>query len=431
MSLDRRTFVHRMGLGALGALAAAGPLSALPAPVAPAPALPAYDPAHPDEYWRAVRAQYPLRDDPLYLNTGGLGPTPQRVLDRVYGTMTEMQEHSEPEHERRIKPARRALASFLGARPDEVCFTRNTTEGNSIVAAGLALNPGDEVIFETHAHPGGSYPWFNQVQRHGVVVKLFEPDVTSAEANVARIAALITPRTKVIQVSHIVCTTGLVLPVRAIADLAHQHGAWFHVDGAQAVGMIPVDVGALGCDSYAFSGHKWLGGPHETGGFFIRRDRLEQVAPVEIGSYSGDLPFLPGVIKLEDSAVRHEYGTRNLGLIAGLAEAIRFQLELGRDRIAAWSRGLATGLAAGIEDIPGLTVLSPRDPVLRSAMVTFSLRHVTAGRLTRYLGKRHRLRTRPVTEQGLQAVRVSTHVFNSRADCDRVIAALRAAAHDL
>ncbi len=427
MPLDRRTFVQSVGLGALGALAA-GPLAGA---AAAAVALPAYDPAQPDGFWRAVRAQYPLQDDPLYLNTGGLGPVPQRVLDRVYATMTEMQRHSEPEHERRIEPARRALAAFLGAQPAEVGFTRNTTEGNSIIAAGLALEAGDEVILETHAHPGGSYPWFNQAQRRGIVVKLFEPDVTSAEANVARIAALVTPRTKVIQVSHIVCTTGLVLPVRAIADLARRHGVWFHVDGAQAAGMIPLDLAALGCDSYAFSGHKWLGGPHETGGFYLRRDRLGQVAPVEIGSHCGDLPFLPGVIKLEDSVVRHEYGTRNLGLIAGLVEAVQFQLELGRDRIAAWGHGLAAHVAAGLADIPGVTLLSPRDPALHSAMTTFSLRDVTAKRLSDYLKKKHRLRCRPVTEQGLQAVRVSTHVFTSRADCDRVIAALRAAAHDL
>jgi len=428
MNLDRRTFVQSVGLGALGALAGAAPLeAATPAAVS----LPGFDSARPEDFWRAVRAQYPLRDDPVYLNTGGLGPTPQRVLDRVFATMTEMQEHSEPEHELRIEPARRVMAAFLGVRRDEVCFTRNTTEGNSVIAAGLALAPGDEVIFESHAHPGGSYPWFNQVQRRGVVVKLFEPDTTSAEGNVARIRTLLTPRTKVVQVSHIVCTTGLVMPVPAIAALAHAHGAWCHVDGAQAVGMIPVNCDALGCDSYAFSGHKWLGGPHETGGFYLRHARLSEVAPVEIGSHAGELPFLPGVIELKDGAVRHEYGTRNLGLVAGLAEAMRFQDEIGRDRIAARGRELANHLLGAFGGISGIGILTPRDEALRGSMVTITHPRATAAKFSAYLKKRHRLRCRPVSEQGLQALRVSTHLSNSHAECDRVVAAVQASLRDL
>jgi hypothetical protein len=181
------------------------------------------------------------------------------------------------------------MAAFLGVRPDEVCFTRNATEGNSIIAAGLALQPGDEVIFETHAHPGGSFPWVNQATRRGVHGEAVRARPASPKANLARIRELITPRTKVIQVSHITCTTGLVFPVTAIADLARSRGIWFHIDGAQSVGMIPVNLDAIGCDSYAFSGHKWLGGPHETGVLYIRRDRLEAVAPTGIGAYSGEL----------------------------------------------------------------------------------------------------------------------------------------------
>ena len=434
MRLDRRTFVQSVGLGALGALAGAAPLAAAPpaAPAQPAlPVLPAYDAARPDAVWRAVRALYPLRDDPVYLNTGGLGPVSQPVLDRVGATMAEMQAHSEPEHERRIEPARQAMARFLGARPDEICFARNATEGNSVIAAGLALAAGDEVIFESHAHPGGSYPWCNQVQRRGVVVKLFEPDPASPEGNVARIRALLTPRTKVIQVSHITCTTGLVMPVAAIAALAHAHGAWCHVDGAQAAGMIPVDCPALGCDSYAFSGHKWLGGPHETGVLYLRRARLEEVALTGIGSHSGELLFLPGVVQLEPGAHRHEYGTRNHGLIAGLIEAVRLQEAIGRDRLAAYGRAMATRLQAELGAIPGVELLTPRADALRASITTFQLPRVPAAKLNDYLKRRHRLRCRPVTEQGLQAVRVSTHLAKSPAECERVIVAVRAAAREL
>ena len=423
MSLDRRTFLHGLGAGTLGALTGG---AAFAATGRPGLALPEYDPARADAFWRAVRDQYPLRDDPLYLNTGGLGPVSQPVLDQVFETTRQLQEHSETGHPL-FEPARQVMARFLGAKPEEVCFVRNATEGNSIIAAGLALAAGDEVIFETHAHPGGSFPWFNQARLRGVKVLLFEPDPTSPEANLARIQALVTPRTKVIQVSHITCTTGLVMPVRAIADLARVRGLWFHVDAAQSVGMIPVDLAGLGCDSCAFSGHKWLGGPHETGVLYIRQSRLEEVAPTGIGAYSGELPQLPGEIKYFGAASRHEYGTRNAALVAGLAEAVHLQERIGRDRIAAHGRELATRLLTELAGIKDIEVLTPRPDELRASLTTIRHTRADAGRFFEYLLTKHRLRCRPVTEQGLNAIRISTHVFNSATDCDRVIAAVRAA----
>lgn len=428
MSLDRKTFLHRLGAGAVAVAAAGVGRAAGTGPAADT--LPAFDAARPDEFWRRVRAQYPLKDDPLYLNTGGLGPASQPVLDRVAATTLALQEHSETGHSL-LAPAREVLAHFLGAQPDEVCFVRNATEANSIIAAGLALAAGDEVVFESHAHPGGSFPWLNQARQRGVVVRIFEPDHSSAEGNLARIRELLSPRTKVIQVSHITCTTGLVFPVAAIAELARSRGLWFHIDGAQSAGMIPVDLAAISCDSFAASGHKWLGGPHETGGLFIRRDRLEAVAPTGIGAYSGELPQLPGEIKYHGAASRHEYGTRNAALITGLAEAVRQQERIGRDRIAAHGRELATMVHDGLAGMADITVLTPGSDELRASITTFRHARADAGKLFGYLHDRHRLRCRPVTEQGLNAVRVSLHVFNSRADAARVIAAVRAAAHDL
>ncbi len=426
MTVDRRTFLQGIGAGALGALAGFTPASAAAAETA----LPAFDATQADAFWRAVRALYPLHDDPLYLNTGGLGPVSQPVLDTVTAVTRKLQEHSETGHGL-LEPARVTLARFIGAQPEEVCFVRNATEGNSIIAAGLALAAGDEVIFENHAHPGGSFPWLNQARLRGAVVRVFTPDPTSAEANLALIRGLLTPRTKVIQVSHITCTTGLVFPVAEIAELARARGVWFHVDGAQAAGMIPLDLAALGCDSYAFSGHKWLGGPHETGVLYLRRDRLEAVAPTGIGAYSGELPQLPGEISYFGAAARHEYGTRNAALVSGLAAAVRLQAQLGRDRIAAHGRELTAQLIDGLSGTTDIEILTPRPAEMRAAITTIRHARADAGKLFGYLHEKHRLRCRPVTEQNLGAVRISTHVFNSATDGARVIAAVRAAARDL
>jgi selenocysteine lyase/cysteine desulfurase len=425
MMIDRKTFVRRVTMGAVTALVASSANAERPDAK-----LPAFSSAEPDQFWRAVRAKYPLHDDPLYLNTGGLGPTSQPALDAVVATMTRLQEHSETGHDL-FDPARQKMARFLGAQPDEVCFTRNATEANSVIAAGLALVAGDEVIFDSHAHPGGSFPWLNQARQRGIVVKLFEPDPAGVEENVERIRTLVTDRTRVIQVSHITCTTGLVLPVRRLAEFTRERGIWLHVDGAQAVGMIPVDCHELNCDSYAVSGHKWLGGPHETGCLYIRRSQLEAVAPTGIGAYSGELAQLPGELTYRAAASRHEYGTRNAALISGLMAAVDLQEAIGRDRIAEHGRQLAKELIDDLRGVDGIDVLTPLVDDLRASIVTIRHRRADAAKFFNYLLKQHRLRCRPVTEQRLEAVRVSLHVFNSRADCARVASAVRSAATQL
>lgn len=429
MKLNRRNFVRSLGVGALGTLIIPVALAKSRRPVAPI-SIPAYDPKRDADFWRAVRTQFPLLEDPAYLNTGGLGPASQPVLDAVFTTMKQLQEHSETGYEI-FEPSREAMAHFLGTKTTEVCFTRNATEGNSIIAAGLDLRPGDEVIFESHAHPGGSFPWFNQEKLRGIKVRLFEPDPASPDGNLARIRALVTPRTKVIQVSHITCTTGLVFPVHAIAEFAQSRGIWFHIDGAQSVGMIPVNLDTIGCDSYAISGHKWLGGPHETGVLYIRHAKLDAVATTSVGAHSGELAHLPGKLALGDGAIRHEYGTRNAGLVAGLAQAVRLQESIGRERIAAHGRDLATRLLNEFAKIPGVIVLTPRHDEMRASITTISHPRAEAGKLFEYLVKKHGLRCRPVTEQGLQAVRISTHVFNSHAECDRIIAGVQASSREL
>lgn len=425
MNLDRRSFLQAIGVGTAGALAGC---TSLPAKTAAAPvALPDFDAVGSEAFWRAVRAQFPLLPEPVYLNTGGLGPASQPVLDRVFGMMSKLQEHSETGHEH-IQPSRETMAKFLGANPDEVCFTRNATEGNSVIASGLSLREGDEVIFESHAHPGGSFPWFNQAKLRGVKVLLFEPDPSSPEANLKAIRDLISPRTKVIQVSHITCTTGLIFPVNEIAALAHEHGIWFHIDGAQSVGAIPVNLHAIDCDSYAFSGHKWLGGPHETGVLYIKHARLDAVAATGIGSYSGELPLLTPTsqIKYADAASRHEYGTRNVGLIVGVAEAVRLQERIGVARVAGHGRELATRLQQELGALPGLEILTPRHDAMRGSITTIRHPRAESAPFFDFLYKQHGLRCRIVTEQGLRALRISTHVFTSHADCDRVVAGVKA-----
>jgi len=422
--MQRKSFLQTLTLGSMGTL---GALLSRPLQAETTDA-PTWDPAAfagtDSDFWAMVRRQYPLRSEPVYFNTGGLGPATYGTIDVFHRTMMELQTMSETGHSK-FEPARATVASFIGADPNELAFTRNATESNSIIAAGLSLKPGDEVIFESHAHPGGSFPWLNMQKVKGIKVKIFEPSARSLQENLDRIAKLITKRTKVIQLSHITAPTGIVFNAKVIADMAHSKGIWFHVDGAQSLGMIPIDVHAMGCDSYASSGHKWLGAPHETGLLYIKASRLDEVTPFHIGAYSNKDYKLPDQFSYTPSAVRHEYGTRNAATVVAIAAATEFHKAIGTQKIAQYGHHLATYLQEGVRKLPKVEILTPEDPTMRASMTTIRHREVPWDKLNAYFGSEHKLRTRVVTEEGLNAVRISTHIYNNEEQVDRVLQALR------
>lgn len=418
MNIGRKNFLRRLAAGTVGALAVPHIFKG-----DPIVALPEFDDNEPEAFWASVRDQFSLSRYFTYFNTGGLGAVSEPVRQAVERTARQLQDHSETGHSL-FEDARVVLARFLGAGTDEVAFVRNATEANSIIAAGVRLSAGDEVILESHAHPGGSFPWLNQQSLRGITVRVFEPDNGDPHENVARIAALITPRTKVIQVSHVTAPTGIVMPVAEIAALCRGRGIWFHIDGAQSAGMFPFDLRQIGCDSYAMSGHKWLCGPIETGVLYIRAHRMNDVMPSHVGAYSAETTGLPGNLSFTEGARRHEYGTRNAAAIEGLAEAVLFQEGIGRERIAARGRELAERVRAGLSQIDGIEILTPSVGSLCASMITFRTAQISFETLFSTLRKEHSIRCRPVSEQGLNALRVSTHIFNSPAQCDALVSAV-------
>jgi selenocysteine lyase/cysteine desulfurase len=380
-----------------------------------------------EAFWEVVRAQYPVTRERVYFNTGGLGPAPYPVLDAVEETTRSLQSVSETGH-RLFEDARPPVSSFFGVHPSEIAFLRNATEGNSTIAQGLTLRRNDEVIFETHAHPGGAIPWMSRQKRDGIKVRVFEPDPSSAAGNLERIEAIITERTRVIQVSHVTAPTGIRFPVEEIARLARDRGIWFHIDGAQSAGMFPIDLKAIGCDSYATSGHKWMGAPHGTGILYVPEERLDDVAPTEVGAYSdrGEGGFvIPDILEYTPKAQRYEPGTRNAALIAGIVEAVRFLERIGMERVAKRGQTLARRLQDGLRELPGVAILTPSDPTLSGSITTFKSDRVPYNVLFTQLLEKHNMRCRVVTEEGLDALRVSTHVFTAVEEVDRLIAATR------
>jgi selenocysteine lyase/cysteine desulfurase len=259
----------------------------------------------------------------------------------------------------------------------------------------------------------------------GIVVKIFDPDPTNVENNLARIQELMTARTKVIQVSHVTAPTGIRLPVAAIGKLAHEAGIWFHIDGAQSLGMFPIRISDLNCDSFAACGHKWMCGPLGTGILFVRHERQNEVQPTEVGSYADAEWGLPAKLVLVDTARRFECGTRDSATVVGFVETIKFLAKLEIAKIAAHGDELSRFLHKRLSENPKLSVLSPSLADLRSSIVSFSVEGQSCddifGRLLRA-----GFRCRPVRERDLNAVRISAHLFNTQGECERLIDAINA-----
>jgi selenocysteine lyase/cysteine desulfurase len=388
---------------------------------------PAIDPED-EQFWKFVRMQFPLTDERAYLNTGGLGASPYAVIDAVKAKMDELEKVGETGHSEELwKEVKTDAAQLFGCDATELAFTRNATEGINIVCNGLPLKRGDEMITTTHEHVGNAVPWLALLKREGIVINLFEPSTLSAQENVDRIEKLITKRTRLISVPHATTTTGQVLPIKAISALAKTKGIWLFVDGAQTAGMFPFSLHDLGCDAYATSGHKWMLGPKETGFLYVRKDMLDVVQPKTVGAYSGNgFDLDKRTFDFTPSAQRYEYGTVSIPLRFGLGAAIRFLQKIGMENVWKRDQALSTRLFTGLKSIPYVTILSPESKMERSALVTFKHEKVPYGDLQRHLDT-YKLRTRGVGEGGVNALRISTHLYNMPEEVDRALEAVKSA----
>ena len=415
--IERRTFLAGIG-------AAAGTMAGL----GNAGAQTTTDP------WRDLRAQFQFPPGYAYFNTAGLGACPRVVSDRVKAEMDREEQapsaaHSEADWAR----IRGKCASLLGpsCSASDIALVSTATEGINIILNGVSFKPGDEVVTSTHEHPAVVIPLLHKMQTSGIVVRTFDPDSRTRAGNVERIRALLTPRTRMIVVSHVTCTTGQILPLADIGRLAAERQVWFAVDGAQSLAQFPIDIAATGAHCYTASCHKWLMGPKRTGILYVRKDRLPELASVVVGAYSDQTTSLADRrLTLRADADRFEYGTQNDALVYGIETAADLVAALGLPRVWEYSRAMAERFRTTLQAQTPVELLSPAEPEARSAMVTFRFPGRDNGQVANALSGR-RLRVRSVTEAGLNAVRASFHVCNTDAEVDRLIEGVAAVGRGL
>ena len=379
-------------------------------------------------FWQFIRDQFQLSRQTAYLNTAGLGASPLAVTNMVKAMMDREEQAPAPGHsEEDWVRIRTKCAALLGpgCSADEIALVSTATEGINVILNGLGLARGDEIITSTHEHPALCIPLLHKMKTAGIEVKTFEPDLGRGQGNLDRIQALLSKRTRLIFISHVTCTTGQILPVTEIGRMASSRRVLLALDGAQSLCQFSIDIGATGADFFAASGHKFLVGPKRTGILYVRKDRLDALAPSIVGAYSDRASSLAArQLELQPNAQRFEYGTQNDALIYGLEAAADFIDAIGLPEIWAHNQKLTETCFTQLGAIPGLKLLSPAEPAFRSAMVTFTL----VGRDNRQVASalmQRRLRVRSVTEGGLDAVRASFHVYNDADEVERLVNAVK------
>ncbi len=386
--------------------------------------------------WEMLRKQFLLPLDYTYFNTGGLGSSPLPVIDTLKRMTERKDSHPVPGHDLddwwRIKEICTTLLG-PGVKKEEIALISTATEGINIILNGLQFEKGDEVITSTHEHVALEVPLLYKMKTAGIVLKTFDPDMEDGLGNLARIEKLITNRTRLIFISHVTCTTGQVFPVKEIGQLAKSSGSGirFALDGAQAVGNIPVNLVDTCADFYTFSGHKWILGPKRTGVLYVKENMLDILKPSVVGAYSvSEYDIEKRLFEISHSAQRYEYGTQNDALFYGLAVAVDFMNAVGIRNAWKHNKHLSEMFYKNIRQVPGVELLSPSSEEYRSSIISIKLKHATGMKLFSLLDK-NKIRVRIISEANLDGIRISFHIFNNEKEVEKLLNMIGAYAANL
>lgn len=391
-----------------------------------------------------LRGQFPalaqeVNGHPLvYLDNAATTQKPQAVLDAInHYYRTDNANVHRAAHAlsgratRAFEDARETVARFINApRSHEVIWTRGTTEAINLVAQswGMSeLRAGDEIVLSTLEHHANIVPWQLVAQRTGAVIRVIPLD-ERGDLDIAAYLALLGPRTRLVSVAHVSNALGTVNPVKEMVAAAKAVGALSLIDGAQAVAHLVVDVQAIGCDFYAFSGHK-LYGPTGIGVLWGRTELLERMPPWQAGGEMIDRVSFSGTT-FNTLPFKFEAGTPHIAGAIGLAAAIGFVMEQDKDSLASHEAALTDYLVAGLQQVPGLRLVG--DPGQRTGAVSFLLDDIhpqDAATLLDMQGIALRVGhhcAMPLMESlGIGGtMRASLACYNNRDDVDALLAAL-------
>ena len=416
--MDKRTFIKNLTLASAGLPFS---LSALAEHIgrydSPAASL-----AADEDFWTGIRSGYRLKPDYINLENGYYNILPEQTLEAFIRHVREVNYEGAyymrtVQYERKQAVAAR-LATIGGCSPDELIITRNTTESLDMIIGGYPWNAGDEAIMALQDY-GAMQQMFHQVERrHKVAVKTLSipNDPKSDDELVSLYEKAITPKTRLLLVSHMVNITGQIMPVRKITDMAHSHGVEVMVDGAHSFAHIAHNIPDLHCDYYGASLHKWLSVPLGAGILYVRKDLPNKIWPLlaEAGN-------IQGIARLNHT------GTIPVHTDLAINDAIDFYNTLGADRKEQRLRYLQQYWTTKVRDIPGLVVNTPRDPARSCAIANAGVKKMPPAQLAKTLLEKYRIYTVAIDlpAGNVQGCRITPNIFTMPEELDTLVDALK------
>lgn len=383
-----------------------------------------------------LRALFLLRPEVVFLNHGSFGACPQVVFEEYQGWQRELQAQPVEFLGRRfaglMRQAREQLAAYVGAQTDDLVFVPNATTGLNVVARALPLDPGDEVLATNHEYGALDRTWrFVCGKRGAVYINQPVPPPTSREQTIEAVWAGVTPRTRVLFLSHMTSPTAIIFPVAELVCRAREANLLTVIDGAHTPGQIPLDLDHLGADFYAGNLHKWLCAPPGSAFLHARREVQHLLEPLVVswGWNRGD--EVASLLDLGASSSRfvdeQEWqGTRDPAAFLSVSAAIRFQKEHNWPLIRAQCHELLRKARPQIEALTGMPPICPDSDEWYAQMAAFPLPACDAPVLQRHLLEEFQIEVPIIDWNDRQLMRVSVQGYNTQGDLDRLVDALRA-----
>ena len=373
-----------------------------------------------EDYWSVIQRSYSVSTQIINLNNGGVSPAPivvQQAVER-YNQMT----NEGPSYfmwqilDQGREPLRQKLAQLAGTSAEEIAINRNSTEALNTIIYGLPFKAGDEVVGSKQDYPNMMNAYRQRAERDGIVYKQisFDFPIENVDAIVNAYEQAITPRTRLVHITHMVNWVGQLMPVQQIADMAHAHGCEVIVDGAHSFGLLDFEIPELHCDYFGTSLHKFLSAPIGSGMMWVKSDKIEKIWPLTC--YGN--PHSSDIRKFE------ALGTRSFPIEQGIGEAINFHEAIGSKRKQERIFYLKNYWATRVRETPGVKLHTSLDPRFSCAICGVSVDGITPNQLMTTLFDRYKIHTVGIDYEKIHCIRVTPHVYTTIADLDKFVGAI-------
>lgn len=373
-----------------------------------------------EDYWSVVQQAYTVNPNIVNLNNGGVSPSP-RVVQEAVERFNQLSNEAPSYYMWRIldqgrEPVRYKLATLAGTSPDEIAINRNATEALNTVIFGYPFKAGDEVIGTKQDYPNMIQAYRQRALRDGIVYNQLSFDFPIEDDNtiVAAFEKAITPRTKLIHITHVINWVGQIMPVKKIAAMAHAHGIEVMVDGAHSFGLLDFKIPDLACDYFGTSLHKFLSAPIGSGMLWIQKDKIEKIWPL----LCNDKPLNNDIRKFET------LGTRSFPIEQGIGEAVNFHMAIGPKRKEERVRFLKNYWANKALQIPGVKIHTSFKDKYACGICGVSIDGMTPAALDGALYTNYKIHTVGIVWENISCVRITPHVYTRLEDLDKLVAAL-------